>query len=168
MIKCNEIVTELEAYRRNEISADLKNIMEVHLNTCSSCRQELESLQRLDKLLESYQMVPVTSGFATKLRERLENEEARTKKYFISNWRKVGLLASAAVVLITCAIWIINPFSSPSSLPDGQAGSTESEIINDLELLENLETVQMMDFMDDYELVEAFPEIMDMDLNGHE
>jgi len=160
MNKCNEVVTELEAYRRDEISADLKNIVEVHLNTCHSCRQELQSLQQLDKLLESYQMVLVTSGFAAKLRERLENEKAVARKYFIYNWRRVGLLASAAVVLIACAIWIMNPFTSPSS-------STENEIISNLELLEDLDTVQMIDFMDDYELVEAFPEIMDMDLNGH-
>lgn len=162
MIKCNEIVSELEAYRRNEVSADLKSIIETHLNACYSCRQELNSLRQLNELLEMYQPAPVTTGFTARLLARLENEQAGADKYFIFNWRKVGLLASAAVVLVVVIIWMINPFNSSSS-------STENEIINNLELLENLETIQMMDDIgvDDYELVEVLPEIMDMDLNGH-
>lgn len=169
MIKCNEVIPELEAYRKNEVSADLKDIIKIHLNTCSSCRKELYLLQRMDELLEKYQPISVTSGFAARLLERLEKEELKSNKYSIFNWRRVGLLASAAVVLIAVAIWVINPFGSPSSLPDGQLGLAENEIINNLELLENLETVQMMDDMnvDDYELVEVLPEIMDVDLNGH-
>jgi predicted anti-sigma-YlaC factor YlaD len=160
MIKCNEVITELEAYRRNEISTGLKKLIDAHLDTCSSCRQELDSLRQLDKLLDNYQMASVTTGFAVRFRERLENEYTRTIKYF--TWRKIGLVASVAVVLVAVIIWIINPFSS---LPS----STEKEIINNLDMLEDLETVQMMDVIgvDDYELVEVLPEIMDMDLNGH-
>lgn len=170
MIKCNEVVPELEAYRKNEVSADLKGIIEIHLNTCSSCRQELYSLRQLDKLLEKYQPAPVTAGFAARLLERLEKEETKSNKYLVFNWRRVGLLASVAVVLIAVIIWAISPFDSPSSLHDSQASLVENEIINNLELLENLETVQMMDDMnvDDYELVEVLPEIMDVDLNGYQ
>jgi anti-sigma factor RsiW len=160
MVKCDEIIQELEMYRRNQISADLKSIIDDHLNTCLSCRRELDSLKQLDELLGQYQATPVTAGFTAGFFEKLAKEEAGAKKYFNLSWRRLRLIASAAVILIGCAVWIIN-YSGNKVAPQ------ENEIINNLELLEDLETSQIIDYMADDELVEAFPEIMDVDLNGH-
>jgi hypothetical protein len=158
MIKCDKIVLELNAYRKNIITPELKSEIDAHLKICDSCNKELKSQDKIDELLGYYQIDPVSSGFASGFFKRLENEEHKYAGRFRFNWRRVGLIASAALVLIAVALWVISPFSSTQN---------DTEIINHLELLEHLETVQIMDAVQDYELIETFPEILDVALNDY-
>ncbi|HLD36046.1 MAG TPA: hypothetical protein VJC37_04935, partial [Planctomycetota bacterium] len=77
---------------------------------------------------------------------------------FHLGWRRAGLLASAAVVMVAAIIWLANPFAN-----NNQA---EPEMLTNIELLQDMETAQVADIAQDYELVMAMPEIMDADLNG--
>ena len=153
MIKCNNVVNELEAYRQGEVTAELKTLITSHLDACHACRSELKALEQLDALLDAYQVAPVTGNLQAGLNQKLEKLERAYR--FHLGWRRVGLLASAAVVMVAATVWLINPFNG-----------SDTEIIANIELLEDMETAQVMDIAQDYELVEAMPEIMDADLNG--
>lgn len=176
MIKCNKIIPELEAYRKGLVSAELKIQIEEHLSGCNACRNELNSLKQLDTLLDIYQIPALAGDFEAKFHNRLAEEQTRAPQYayrFRFNWRKVGLVVSAAIVLITITLLTLNPFNSTSP-------AIENEIINNLDLLENMaqkditsegiplemQTTDVIDLVENYELVEAMPEIMDVDLNG--
>lgn len=153
MIKCNDVVNELEAYRQNNIAPELKALIASHLNSCTACRNELKALEQLDALLDAYQVAPATGNLQAGFNRKLEKLESTYR--FHLGWRRVGLLASAAVVMVAATVWLINPFND-----------SDTEIIANFELLEDMETAQVMDIAQDYELVEAIPEIMDADLNG--
>jgi hypothetical protein len=110
-------------------------------------------LEQLDTLLDAYQVAPLTTNLQAGLNRKIEKLESSYR--FHLGWRRVGLLASAAVVMVAATVWLINPFNG-----------SDTEIIANFELLEDMETAQVADIVQDYELVEAMPEIMDADLNG--
>ncbi|MDI6732451.1 MAG: hypothetical protein QME51_00140 [Planctomycetota bacterium] len=162
MIQCNKIVTELLAYHKGEVNHEMKILIENHLNTCAFCRKELNSLIQLDNLLSSYKVEPVSEDFSVKFQNkmsRMEMTEEKPHRLFVFNWRRVGLLASAALVTIALVTWLITPFNITSANGD-------TEIINTLDLMENMETVQIIESIEDYEVLVALPEIMDVDLKG--
>ena len=170
MIRCNEVINELEAYRRGETAGELKTLIASHLNACNACQSELKALEQLDTLLDAYQVAPVTDNLQAGLNKKLEKlenaystnpdgfseREPGTGRFHLG-WRRVGLLASAAVVMVAATVWLVNPFNG---------SNTDTEIIANIELLEDMETAQVADIVQDYELVEAMPEIMDADLYG--
>ena len=153
MIKCNEVINELEAYRRGEAAPELKALIASHIGSCNACRSELKALEQLDTLLDAYTVAPATGNLRAGLNRKLEKLESIHR--FHMSWRRVGLLASAAVVMVAALVWLVNPFNGSIN---------DTEIIANIELLENMETAQVMDITQDYELVEAMPEIMDADL----
>ena len=167
MLKCKTILMELEAFRADRSTCKLSNEIDSHLKTCSDCQKELDTLKKLDILINNYQVTPVSDGFRARLQEKIAAEEQHAAEHtyrFSINWHKAGILASAAIILIAVSVWIINPFG----IDDNKTISTsqETEIINNLDLFEDIETVELIDFVDDYELVEAFPEVIDVDFNG--
>ncbi|MBI5778889.1 MAG: zf-HC2 domain-containing protein [Planctomycetes bacterium] len=153
MIKCNEVINELEAYRRDETAPELKALIASHLGACPACQSELKALEQLDTLLDAYQVAPATGNLQAGLNQKIDKLERAYR--FHLGWRRVGLLASAAVVMVAALVWLVNPFNG-----------SDTEIIANIELLEDMETAQVADIVQDYELVEAMPEIMDADLNG--
>ena len=52
MLNCNEIKGVLESYHNNELADRQKTEVEAHISSCDNCRAELESLKRLDKVLQ--------------------------------------------------------------------------------------------------------------------
>ena len=153
MIKCSEVINELEAYRQNEIASELKTLIASHLSSCTACQSELKALEQLDALLDAYQVAPATGNLQAGLNQKIEKLESAYR--FHLGWRRAGLLASAAVVMVAATVWLVNPFTG-----------SDTEIIANFELLDDMETAQVADIAQDYELVEAMPEIMDADLNG--
>ena len=157
MIACNQVINELEAYRHGEITSESKTLITAHLNSCNACQSELKALEQLDALLDTYQVAPASSNLRAGLNRKIEElDNARPIYGFHPGWRRVGLLASAAVVMIAALVWLVNPFNG---------SNTETEMMANIELLADMETAQVMDIAHDYELVEAIPEIMDADLN---
>jgi len=154
MIKCNEVINELEAYRKDEVAPELKALIASHLNSCSVCRDELKALEQLDALLDAYQVAPAAGNLQAGLNLKLKELENAEPIYGIHLWRQVGLWASAAVVLVAAMVWFV------------RNNQNETEMLTNIELLQDMETTQVMDIAQDYELVEAMPEIMDADLNG--
>jgi len=156
MIKCSEVINELETYRQNEVALELKALIASHLSSCKACRNELKALEQLDTLLDTYQVAPATGNLQAGLNQKIEKLESAYR--FHLGWRRAGLLASAAVVMVAAIIWLANPFAN-----NNQA---EPEMLTNIELLQDMETAQVADIAQDYELVMAMPEIMDADLNG--
>ena len=75
MIKCNEVINELEAYRRGETAGELKTLIASHLNACNACQSELKALEQLDTLLDAYQVAPVTDDLQAGLNKKLAKLE---------------------------------------------------------------------------------------------
>ncbi|MEW6026206.1 MAG: hypothetical protein AB1599_02780 [Planctomycetota bacterium] len=155
MIKCNEVVNELEAFRKGEVSGELKSLIASHLNACPACKNELKALEQLETLLDAYTVAPADANLQAGFRRKLT--EMERAHHFHLSWRRVGLLASAAVVMVAALVWLVNPFNGSNN---------DTEIIANIDLLEDMETAQLADIVQDYELVVAMPEIMDADLNG--
>jgi len=170
MIKCNEVINELEAYRRGETTGEFKTLIASHLDSCNACQKELKALEQLDNLMDAYRVAPTSGNLQAGLNKKLaklegaystnpdgfSEQEPGTGRFHLS-WRRAGLLASAAVVMVAAIIWLANPFNG-----NNQA---EPEMLSNIELLQDMETAQMIDIVQDYELLVSMPEIMDVDLN---
>lgn len=158
MIKCTEILNELEAYRSNEVPPELTELISGHLKECQSCRAELKSLERLDELLGTYQITPAPRAIQAGLNRKIsEWESARTSYRLHPIWRRAGWLASAAAVMLAALIWMVNPFSG---------ANTEPEMLAEMDLLEDMEIAQLLELDQDYDLLAAMPEIIDIDIYG--
>jgi len=175
MLKCKKVLEELELYRRDKSGCEKAGEIELHLQTCSDCRKALASLEKLDNLMDLYQAEPVKADFHARLQQKIMADQDKVNEdtwRFSINWRKAGMLAAAAVLLFTATIWLINPFgvddikNNPSDGWEILVASHETEIIENLDLLEEMETVNAQGYLDSYEIVEALPEVMEIDFNG--
>jgi predicted anti-sigma-YlaC factor YlaD len=158
MIKCPEIINELEAYRKGEAASELKALIAAHLDACPDCRSELKALEQLDVMLDTYQVAPPAVALGAELRRKTAAwENARPAYGFNPGWRRLGWLASAAAVMLAALIWLNQPFNNSNAEP---------EMIADIELLEDMEIAQLIEIDQDYDLLVSMPEIIDTYLNG--
>ena len=114
-----KIKQKLAAFVDNELKAPECKMIEEHLAQCSSCREEVSSIQKLHRLAKETAPKP-SADFATNLSQQVwrkirakEAEPAQGKVRFFSIPRFAPILAGAAVVLLVVIVGIklFGPFS---------------------------------------------------------
>ena len=63
----DEFRTRLSAYNDGELPADLMKRISLHLESCSSCRKEIEELSRIDCLVRDLPQFDVSEQFASQV-----------------------------------------------------------------------------------------------------
>lgn len=135
----------MATYLDNTLSSKRRTGMEVHLNSCPGCQQELSSLKRTWKLLNVAEPMEVPAGFEQKVWRLTQTQPTRIlpakiiTRQFFPRWAPMMASAAGIILILTLAIFILRPLSTP--IPD-------QEMVQELELLEDLEIIEVMDMLD--------------------
>lgn len=85
----------LSAYLAGELGSAEKQSAERHLNECPECRDELESLRKLDAMLSHAGLIEPSAGFVSGVMNRIEQDR---KVISFRSRRTLAWLAIAAAV----------------------------------------------------------------------
>ncbi len=114
-MSCEELSEELSAYLDHELSPEERARLEDHLQTCPRCRQELESLRAVSRLVASLPQVEPSPSFIHSIRAHLVPQRRRWLRP-ISPFAVdvVPLVAVAALFLVVLSAALIWPFFARS------------------------------------------------------
>lgn len=110
-MNCNKVKENLSSYIDNMLSEEEHKALELHLESCPECQQELEDLKQTIAILSSLEEITPPASFRRELREKLEksiNNEQKKSSFFnglISKWLKN--LKSSAVVPVTISLILL-------------------------------------------------------------
>ena len=101
--RCEEILELLSLYIDNELDDVTAKAVEKHIESCSSCRSELEQLREIVKMCSELDEVELPDNFNEVLHERLKLEQKKmedNKKTIFMRNRIMGAVASVAAIFI--------------------------------------------------------------------
>jgi anti-sigma factor RsiW len=76
-MKCTYVRQMISQYVDGELGLDEKKDFESHIQSCASCREELEETRALHRLFASAERFAAPYGFATRVLANLEEKERR-------------------------------------------------------------------------------------------
>lgn len=141
---------DLVPYLRGQLPPAERDRVARHLEECPDCRQDTELLRDLlGNLTRAIGQPPEVSWprYRAELRAKLEARRER-----IAWWRRpmpVALSASLAGILLLVALWGGRELSKSTD----PVGSAEVVIGQELDLLQDLRTVERLDLLEDLEVI---------------
>lgn len=122
---------ELEDYLHGELEESAARALTAHLNRCSACREEMQSMQFAVRLLQEgiEPQGEVNGVFWTRLRAKLRAEEARSQSGDF--WQAMETLARKLSMVSALALLILGGFVvgiewRDRALPNHQQQQTEA------------------------------------------
>lgn len=101
-MKCIEYNELISAYVDEMLSPQEEEQLIMHLKTCQSCQEELESLKQLQKMCHQIEEVSLPDTFHEQLMQRLKCEK-KTKLFIKWRWQYGGALV--ATMLVGILFW---------------------------------------------------------------
>jgi anti-sigma factor RsiW len=74
VLSCKEVRRELSNYIDNEISAEMREILEAHLSNCRHCAAIVDGTRNILVLIADDRAFPLPVGFSERLHLRLQRE----------------------------------------------------------------------------------------------
>jgi anti-sigma factor RsiW len=105
-MKCRHVKRRISQYIDEELTPDEKKEFDSHIQSCASCREELEETRALHQLFASAPKFPAPHGFATRVLASLEEKE-RSRVRGLLGFRPLFLRAAQvgfALVVITIGV----------------------------------------------------------------
>jgi hypothetical protein len=113
-MNCKKIRKTLTAYISNELSGDERRKVEVHLQTCPSCRSELISLRTTREMLGAWDEVDppeeLFDRFKARLAEEIRRREAKslpTLRWPSSKWLYASITVVCFIASLTLGLYIL-------------------------------------------------------------
>jgi anti-sigma factor RsiW len=111
VMNCKEVLFRLQAYVDDEAPAGLIREMEGHLNTCPSCRSQVERIRAVGNILDSLSVPPLPEGFSARLMaeaRRMAPVAEKRKSFFPLEWQPLRwLLDLSAPMRATACVAIL-------------------------------------------------------------
>ena len=111
-MKCIEYSELISAYVDEMLSPQEEKQLIMHLKTCQSCQEELESLKQLQKMCHQIEEVSLPDTFHEQLMQRLKSEK-KTKPLIKWRWQYGGALV--ATMLVGILFWNQLDFTIPKN-----------------------------------------------------
>lgn len=130
-MNCDQVRTKLDGYVENELATDERAAVEHHLETCSSCRRRLTSLQQITALLYQIPAETPAPDLAGRIMATIETRMPQSLRYRLwLHTAAVGLgLLFAAYLLLALG------YQTLLTWQQGGAGQFISLLLNDPELI---------------------------------
>ena len=74
-MECQQIKDELVKFVDNELSDEMREIIQAHLDSCAQCSKELESILSVTKLCQDWKDISPPKNWKIRLRRKLENAQ---------------------------------------------------------------------------------------------
>lgn len=128
---CSEILELLPLYSEDMLDISEKAMVEEHLKTCVSCKEELEFLKKIQTEMVNLPQIEPSESFKEGLSRRLKEEKRKKTAFYMSGGFKkaVSIAMSAAVIAICITALDTEPYKNNEeiligkeqiSLSDGQ------------------------------------------------
>lgn len=138
MKNCSEMNEMISLHIDNELGADERREFEKHLNSCQSCKKELDDIMQIIKLCRDTEEEELPQDFTTELHRKLldvKEQESGKLKTSMLRTRYVKIISSVAagILLIFLAkgiydVGIFAPHSSTRSTNDKMMKSQASPV----------------------------------------
>jgi anti-sigma factor RsiW len=135
-MSCNRIESKILAYVDGRLKASEERDVETHLAACPACRVRVNEFRAVSGLLDELPQIEPSGAFDARVRARVAAEPARR-----SWWAWLApspRVAFAASMLLLAIVWI---GSRPSDHPVNVANVDDSQVMNDLPVLENYDVL---------------------------
>jgi len=110
MSSCKKFEDMIESYIDNELTTEEKELMNVHLDSCSSCREKLEFAKALRIKIKEIPIPELPHNFLERVNEAIDSEEVTYSK--AKNFRRFfstrAMQSIAACLLIAAFLGINN------------------------------------------------------------
>ncbi len=118
-MNCQNVRTELTAYTSGQLSKSERQKVDAHLQSCPSCRRELELLESTRNVLKSWSDAEPPPDLAARLEARLSKEDSRKKPIIYFRWPsfKWAYFLFTAACLAGSIYFGIHFFLSPDEVP---------------------------------------------------
>ena len=132
-MNCRHILNSLSAYLDRELSGEQMMTVRSHLESCSECQTELESLKLIKKDLYSLPLHEPS--------EQLQHEVMRKVRALepAPNRRSLSVMVATSVAAAALAVLVFNAFfgfaASPQVVDDGQFDSDSDIGLNQQEMI---------------------------------
>jgi anti-sigma factor RsiW len=105
----HHVERQLSAYLDRELAPEEEAAVRQHLAGCAACRQELDRLSALKRMLAALPERPLPEGFWSALRRELQRGSRPAPIRWFGGWRArpVPALAAAAVVVLLLLLPLI-------------------------------------------------------------
>ena len=139
-----------------ELDAKDRPAWEEHLKTCAACREERERMRHLMTQIKDEMPLPVLSNekartLSRSIKRRLGAETSETswwRRFVNTPNRFVPALAAAMLVVLAVTWFSRDLFRSPTVLinreQENKMAVNDGEVIRNLELLEEMDTLQKL------------------------
>ncbi len=111
-MKCEKVLSHLNAYADHELSSSLIREIEDHLHCCGMCQIEFEHIQQVDGFLNTLDVFPVPDGFTDRVMTEARRRillGAEKKSFFAWDWFQLQWLKelSIPVRLAACTMVLL-------------------------------------------------------------
>lgn len=135
-VNCKHARQLLSEHVDGRLAGPLRRDLENHLTACVSCREEEQSLRVTWELLGNYPTIEPSPNFFMKLRAKLRRPA----------WKVLGpIVAVAAAVVLTVGLFVAQGGSPKVPVVTDE----ERELAENLELLENYDTLSTLELIAD-------------------
>jgi anti-sigma factor RsiW len=127
-MKCKHVRKMISQYVDDELSPDEKKDFDSHIQSCASCREELEETRTLHQLFASAERFHAPHGFATRVLANLEEKEG-SRLWSLVSFRPFFLRTvqvAFAFVVMTIGITSGNLLLAERTNPIGQTAVQET------------------------------------------
>lgn len=137
-------------YAAGTLDAEAENALELHLATCTGCRELVAAQRSVWSALEALKPLPVSSNFDEKLYQRIAQEQqlAWWQRWFRFEWSWRPAIPMAAA----CAVLVV-AFLVRNSAPNVPAQSTQPKLqieqveraLDDMDMLKQVGVEAMLE-----------------------
>lgn len=117
-MQCTEVKTKLADYSVGLLNERERRAIQEHLDGCTSCRQDLRALERVDRLLNAVHPEEPPAHLWQNIRSRIEGQPQPVRRTFWRNWFTLPRLALGGAIAATLLVALAY-FTSPRP-PSGE------------------------------------------------
>lgn len=139
---CKDTQRKLALYLSGGLSEKDRRRAQGHLDACERCREELRLYRESYDVLDSIEDVRPSEGFQRGLRSRLRRAQAAGGEKGHVWLKRAAAAACVAIVFGLLFHFWPRPQTAPRSETTGLTAEEEREILENLALLENFETLE--------------------------
>jgi anti-sigma factor RsiW len=160
-MQCKEVQDELAAFLGGQLNGEKAHDLRKHLASCSRCSSSLSTTDRIETLTILDEVVEPAPDLQERFRARLDAHRQNQPRSFRPGWwtqlwqprRLAALGALAAVLVIGIYIVSINGVDPEIELGLGEFGTADQ-----LPLLQDMEIIQNLELLEDFDAIEVLPE----------
>lgn len=105
-MKCKQIHKNLYQYHERNLSVDLKDIIDEHLNNCPECYAIYTKFAQTINHLKDKDSIPEQPFYYTRLKQRMENKKAKQESVSDIVWAKKILQPAIYMASLVLAVYI--------------------------------------------------------------